>query len=103
METLREIAPSLYIAALLFAVGALVYCKIDAYRNDKQMELINPQAGNPFTGIVCKYELARNGKLLGYVSITEEGAAIVVLVRQVSHASVYGFLYEEGYTVESIK
>ena len=67
------------------------------------MELINPQAGAPFTGVVCKYELVKGNRLLGYVSITEENAAIVVLVKQVYHADVYEFLFEEGYTVESIK
>ncbi len=67
------------------------------------MELTNPTAGSPFTGVICKYELTRNGKLLGYVSITEDNAAIVVLVKAVYHSEVYEFLFEEGYEVESIK
>ena len=67
------------------------------------MELTNPTAGSPFTGVICKYELTKGKKLLGYVSITEDNAAIVVLVRQVYHSEVYEFILEEGYTVESIK
>ena len=67
------------------------------------MELINPTAGAPFTGVVCKYELIRGTKLLGYVSITEENAADIVLIRQVSHALVEEFIITEGYSVNSIK
>ena len=66
------------------------------------LELTNPQAGAPFTGIVCKYELIKANNLMGYVSITEDNAAQVVLLKKISHTSVYEFLFEEGYTVESI-